>query len=67
MKEGKMLSIGQILKSRTVWITLAGVLFNGWNATNHSALDPHVVGIIDGALGLAAMYFRIAPNQVPKA
>jgi hypothetical protein len=62
-KEGKMLSVGQILRSRTVWMIVFTVLFNGWQSVNTGMLDPHIVQMINGTLGLLAVYFRVKPAQ----
>ncbi len=59
-----MLKLKQIVISRTIWTLAFMILWNGWNATDTKCLNPHIVELVDGVLGLVAMYFRAKPIQV---
>lgn len=58
-----MLTVQQVLKSRTFWTLVATALFNGVNTITPEIKDPNLVAAINGALSLLALAFRIAPNQ----
>jgi hypothetical protein len=62
-KENPMLSVSQILKSRTVWTLVLAALFNGWNSISGQVQNPHVVNVINGIFAMITLYFRISPNQ----
>jgi hypothetical protein len=57
-------SILLALKSRTFWTLVVTFLFNGFQAIEPSLrLDPGMLLVINGALGLLATYFHITPSQ----
>ena len=62
-REGNMLTIGQILKSKTVWTLVLMAIVNGVQSIEPQIKDPHVVSIINDVLTVAAFVFRIAPKQ----
>ena len=62
-REGNMLTIGQILKSKTVWTLVLMAILNGIQSIEPQIKDPHIVSIINDALTVIAFVFRIAPKQ----
>jgi len=62
-KDHPMLTLEQVLKSRTFWTLVAMALFNGASSIVTQIHDPHLAAAINGALSLIAIMFRIAPNQ----
>ena len=58
-----MLSISQILKSKTVWTLVLMAILNGVQSIEPQIKDPHIVSIVNDILTVAAFAFRIAPKQ----
>lgn len=50
------------VKSRTVWTVVAMVLVNGITSIQ-SMIPAQYLPIVNGVLGLLAVYFRINPQQ----
>lgn len=46
------------LQSRQMWTLIFMFVFNGWSAISAS-VDPQIALVINGLLGILAMYFRI--------
>lgn len=62
-KEGNMLTISQIFKSKTVWTLILMAIYNGTNDILPMIHDPKVASIVNDALTILAFVFRIAPKQ----
>ena len=62
-KDYPMLTVSQVLKSRTVWTLVLAAAFNGWNSISGQVPDAHVVDLVNGIFAVVALVFRIAPNQ----
>lgn len=50
------------LKSRTTWTVVAMFLIGGISAVQ-SLIPAQYVGLVEGGLGLLAMYFHVNPSQ----
>jgi len=57
-----MKKLKQILKSRTFWTIVALFIINGVSAI-HSSIPANLAPIVDGVLGILAVYFHINPSQ----
>ncbi|MES2136981.1 MAG: hypothetical protein V4502_07985 [Pseudomonadota bacterium] len=62
-KDHPVLTISQVLKSRTFWTLVLLAAFNGLSSITTQIHDPHLASAVNGVLSLAAIYFRIAPHQ----
>ena len=62
-KKGNMLTISQILKSKTVWTLVLMAILNGVQSIEPQIKDPHIVSIINDILTVLAFAFRVAPKQ----
>jgi hypothetical protein len=62
-KDHPLLTISQVLKSRTFWTLVLLAAFNGLSSITTQIHDPHLASAVNGVLSLAAIYFRIAPHQ----
>lgn len=50
------------LKSRSAWTIVAMFLVGGIGAV-HNIIPPSSVGLVDGVLGILAIYFHLNPSQ----
>lgn len=58
-----MLTLGQMMKSRTIWTIILLFVVNGLHGV-HDSIPVGFIPYIDALLALAAIYFRIVPKQI---